>query len=313
MQKLLGRARLGGYFKCFGVKTEKKLVKCLVVSKVFYNFALSNLKQTFINLLNFTTMKKEMTSEDIIPMEQITNLLERPLTSVDSVLEIKERDITARSEFNKVMYLVYEGKLRQFKIKKGIKFPFNWYRKFTNGEGVSRQITNILIIEVAGIGELAVDARMWGYTFNFYIYDSIEDFKADNYSVLSREHLCDRMQDIYDNVCTIGGVGDKYLHRYTWNGTTAVVYSLKENISLFFTYDANEFDNQMHGWYEGYATKEECENDNAIQVAVFASEDEEKKNEVQNVVVKCSIAINGIAYDVTDEETLEKIKKLLNY
>lgn len=227
-------------------------------------------------------MRKEMLKEDIIPMEQITNLLERPLANVSDYLEIEHRDITARSEFNKVMYLVYEGQLRQFKIKKGIKFPFNWYRKFTKyGEGFGRQITNILLIEVAGIGELAVDARMWGHTFNFYIYDSIDDFKADNGRVLGREYFEKRMQDIYANVCTLGGMSNKYLYRYTWDGTRAIQYSLKENISLFFTYDANEFDNQMHGWYEGYITKEECEKDNAIQVAVFAEEDEEKDNYAQ--------------------------------
>lgn len=259
-------------------------------------------------------MRKEMTKNDIIPMEQITNLLERPLTSVDSSLEIEHRDITARSEFNKVMYLVYEGQLRQFKIKKGIKFPFNWYRKFAKyNEGFGEHISNILIIEVAGIGELAVDARMWGYSFDFYIYDSIEDFKADKGRELKREYFEKRMQEIYANVCTLGGLSNKYLYRYTWDGTRANIYSLKENVSLFFTYDANEFDNQMHGWYDGYATKEECEEDNAIQVAVFAEEDEEKEDEVQNVVVRCTYEIKGTLYDVVDDETLAKIKKLLNF
>ena len=82
---------------------------------------------------------------------------------------------------------------------------------------------------------------------------------------------------------------------------------------MFFTYDANEFNNQMHGWYEGYATKEECEKDNAIQVAVFADEDKEKEDKVENVVVRCNIEMNGIIYDVTNDETLAKIRKLLNY
>jgi hypothetical protein len=213
------------------------------------------------------------------------------------------------------MYLVYEGQLRQFKIKKGIKFPFNWHCKFTKyGEGFSREIRNILIIEVAGIGELAVDARMWGNSFDFCIYDSIDDFKADNGRALRREYVIDRMQVIYANVGTLGSVGNKYLYRYTWDGTRAVQYSLKENVSLFFTYDAKEFDNQMNGgWYDGYTTKEECEKDNAIQVAVFAEEDKEKEDETQNVVVRCNIEINGVIYDIVDEETLAKIKKLLNY
>jgi len=218
-------------------------------------------------------MRNEMLQEDIIDMNVIDELLSNPLTSVNSDVEIDCRDITSPREFNKVMYLVYDGKLRQFKIKKGLKFPFNW-TKTINGQ----HITNILIIEVAGLGEFAVSAAFWGYTFNFVVYDSIEDFKQGNGRNLKREWLGNARtleNDVYGNI----GIHSKKLSRWYWNGTNAKVQSLKQNISLFFTYDKDGFNNNMFTWYYGgYATKEECEENNAIQVEVFSdSEAEEEK------------------------------------
>ena len=255
-------------------------------------------------------MRREMTKKDIIPMDFIKELLAKPLTDLSQPLVLKDYYITSRKEFNKVMYLVYEGQLRQFKIKKGIKFPFNFYNPMPDGlnGSSSKRINNILIIDVAGIGELAVAAPFWGYTFEFYIYDSVDSFKNGDGRPLYSNITELMLRDIFSNV---GTIESSNLVRYTWNGTNAVRCPLQENVSLFFTYDDKTFDNQMHGHYDGYATKDECERDNAIQLAVFA--EDEKEEEPQNVVVRCNIEINGEIYDIVDDETLLKIKKLLNY
>ena len=257
-----------------------------------------------------TFTREEMTREDIIDMDYIKHLLATPLSTIKNEPRVAAREITSPSEFNKIMYLVFEGQLRQFKIKRGIKFPLDWKRNL-NG----REVRNILIIDVAGIGELAVCADRSGYNFHFDIYDSVEEFKIGNARNLRKLYLGVRenisLESIYSNVGTFENF---VLYRYKWNGTNAVRYPLNENVCLFLVYDANHVSNLMDlVSYEGYATKEECEKDNAIQVAVFAEEDEEKEDEVQNVVVRCNIEINGVIYDVVDDETLAKIRKLLNY
>lgn len=217
------------------------------------------------------------------------------------------RSIMNAREFGKTMYLVYEGQLRQFKIKKGLKCPFNW--TITHG---GERLLHILFLDIAGVGECAVKAQMYGYQFGFHVYNTIEDFKDNKPYELSRCYCDDAtMQKIYANV---GTLDYNSLVRYVWNGTSAQAYPLKDNVSLFFTYDKNGFDNQMKNEdFIGYATKEECERDNAIQVAVFADEEEKEDEVAQEVIVRCSIEINGVEYDVANEETLAAIRKILNY
>lgn len=239
-------------------------------------------------------MRKQMTSEDIISMEAIKALLEQPITSINErslgggIVEVKDRDITSRNMFGKTFYLVYQGQLRQFRIKKGIKFPFNWKTSFG-----TRTISNIWIIDVAGIGELAVDARMWGYAPDFEIYESIEAFKANEPFQVKRIWLGQDkggLEEIYKNI----GMDNGVLCRWYWNGTMAERKYLNKNISLFFTYDGNGFDNNMGGCiYVGYATKEECEKDNAIKVAVFADSEADEEEKEFCITFKSEISVNA--------------------
>lgn len=255
-------------------------------------------------------MRPEMNIKDIIPMSVVESLLLDPQRTVERALEVRDacENIMDAREFGKTMYLVYEGQLRQFKIKKGMKFPFFNYRLSYNEES----FRHVLILDIAGVGERAVKADMYGYRFAFNVYDTIEDFKGNKPYQLSRKYLnMDKLGEIYSNVGTM-----RYspLVRYIWNGTSAQAYPLKDDVSLFFTYDKNGFDNQMKNEdYFGYVTKEECERDNAIQVAVFADEEEKEDEVVQEVIVRCSIEINGVEYDVVNEETLAAIRKILNY
>lgn len=255
-------------------------------------------------------MRQEMNVKDIIPMSVVESLLLDPQRNVKTALQVRSGggNIMNAREFGRTMYLVYEGQLRQFKIKKGMKFPFN-YTPSHNGESFQ----HVLILDIAGIGECAVKADMYNYQFAFHIYNTIEDFKDNKPYQLSRKYLdMDKLGEIYSNVGTMAPY--KPLVRYIWNGTSAQSYSLKDNVSLFFTYNENGFDNQMvNEDYSGYANKEECERDNAIQVAVFADEEEKEDEVAQEVIVRCSIEINGVEYDVVNEETLAAIRKILNY
>jgi len=252
-------------------------------------------------------MNKEMTWRDIIPMTKINEILSNPLTYVNDsfgslcLANVCGHDITSTDEFGKIFYLVYKGQLRQFRIKKGIKFPFNWITTI-DGE----RINNILIINVAGVGELAIKAQMWGYSPNFNIYESVDDFKLGKPYELNRTYLkVDDFNNIYRGVCTFE---HNCMLRYTWNGTSVDDYGLCEEVSLFFTYDKNRFYTSMKDVkYKGYATKEECENDNAIQVAVFADEEEPK----QKREVLTTILINGSDKFSVNEKVLNTILKLV--
>ena len=250
-----------------------------------------------------------MTSEDIISMEAIKAILEQPITSISErslgggIIEVKDRDITSRNMFGKTFYLVYQGQLRQFRIKKGIKFPFNWKTSFS-----TRTISNIWIIDVAGIGELAVDARMWGYAPEFEIYESIEGFKADKPFQVKRMWLGEGnggLEEIYKNI----GIDNDVLCRWYWDGTRAERKNLNKDICLFFTYDENGFDNHMEGRiYDGYATKEECEKDNAIKVAVFADDETEEEKKFR-ITFTSAISVNA----KNAEEAMKLFEKIKLY
>lgn len=254
-------------------------------------------------------MRQEMNISDIIPMSVVKSMMEEPFIDAKVSLKVNNfRDIMDAREFGKTMYLVYGGQLRQFKIKKGMKCPFNLANAY-KGE----RLSHVLFLDIAGVGECAVKAEMYGYRFAFRIYKSVEDFKSNKPYEPSRIYYDSAsMQKIYANV---GTLYYDCLVRYIWNGTSAQAYPLTDNVSLFFTYDKNGFDNQMKNEdYIGYVTKEECERDNAIQVAVLFADEEEKEDEDEReVIVRCSVEINGEEYDVVNEETLAAIRKILNY
>ena len=250
-------------------------------------------------------MLYELKDDQIVPINVVNGLLSKR-HDLKEPLKIRcdGKSITKITEFNKVKYLVYKGKLRQFKIKRGIKYPF-----FSNVCVGRISVNNLLIVDIAGLGEVGVLANTYGYTFNFYVYDSVEDFKKKNAATLGETYLKEEtLKRIYANDGSFDDCG--VFCRYYWDGVMAKPYTPKHDVSLFFTYDKNGFDTNMPTFYEGYPTKEECEKDNTIQVEYLNDEADNEKDSL-NVVIHVSVEINGVKSVVADDDTLAKVKNIL--
>ena len=220
-------------------------------------------------------------------------------SSITSFKVASDKRALDPSLFGKVFYMVYEGTLRQFKILKGYLFFGN--------EGcapsVRRSISdNMYLIEVAKVGRMFVYG---GYdaSLPFTFYESVEDYKNGNPVEQNNPYLgVDKVREIVQNVfsCEVDEKWE-FPRRWKWDGAVAQCY--KVSLPLYLEYDGEgEFYAPI--WfnsYDGYASKEECEEDNEIKVVTFDDEEtfEEKKEKV---------VVLGIHLELTESD----IKKLKN-
>lgn len=206
------------------------------------------------------------------------------------------------SEIGKTLFLVYNGVLRQFRIKEVVVFPFNW--------GIKRREActnyhNVTTLEVAGVGMLKVGLYMYGGEFNCKIYESVDDYKSNKcykmrYTRLSKENCGKRFgvtlsdRDIFSS-CS--------LLRWQWNGTRAYSESTCELMPVCYIVDetCSRFpDEWSPDRLSGYYTKEECEKDNSINICCFDGEGKEKAEEKKTI--RLSIEI--------EESDIDKIKSI---
>lgn len=227
-------------------------------------------------------MEKELKSEYIIN-EKMNDIIASPMTSIphNDVLKLYNSTIRRypKDIFNKTMYLVYKGALRQFKIRKEFIFPFNYTRTIGNGF-LSIYIRNVYLIEIAGIGELYVLANQWGYAFNFNIYETIEDFKVDNHYDKCEQMKLDEIEKLYANHCSFS---HDVAYQFEWNGVSVDWCKWVDDVSLFFTFDGKEYalpKELANTVFDLYPSKEECENANTINIIGFDDIEEEKEYEV---------------------------------
>lgn len=217
--------------------------------------------------------------------------------------------ILSSSLFNKTMYLVYNGVLRQFRIKKAYIFPFTC--QYVNEDYIGG-IHCVYLMDIAGIGELHVVGNFWGYAFDFNIYESIENYKKGVSIDLRGKYKyidLDYMKKLYSKYCSIEM---NKLYRYVWNGIAAEPILWNTNISLYIVYDGKKcsLPKELEDMsYEGYPSKEECEKDNTINVACFADSDEEEQE--QEFEVSASIKIKDVDYDSARIKVLELVKNNL--
>ena len=255
-------------------------------------------------------MARELKEKDIISVIMV-NELNNPLACVSSLkLETKYVYHLPSRMFDKTMYVVYNGKLCQFRIKKEFIYPFTTTRTYRNG---LVHLANVYLIEVAGHGEMYVLANMYHYDFDMDIFESVEDFKAGKKINLPHSTIeVEDMNRIYNGLCTFDDSYHPNALRYTWNGTSAESYKFSNNVSLYIMYDGKNFTlpSEMYEQdYYGYATKEDCEKDNAIQVACFADDDSDDGDEDVDKVIK--FTFNYVEYEVTREQ-LETLKKIID-
>lgn len=256
-------------------------------------------------------MEKELKSEMIVT-DWLNNVKKKNHMNISGSLKL-ERPIYrfCSSEYNKPLYLVYDGKLRQFRLKKTYIFPFNYTYKCD----VRRAVRKVEVIDIAGVGEVAVIAQMWDYAFEFEMFESVEDFKAKNpYQMKHFTISRDILRNLYFDICTITDEYTPNLYRYFWNGTSAEIVKFDTNLCLFFSYDREngysldkEFERFWKNYKPTYAQKEICEKDNPIEVVYFA--DKETENKEEEEVVEFDVL--GVKYTTTKED-IEKLRDFLD-
>ena len=253
-------------------------------------------------------MEKELTSKVIVPTFRVDEMLSE--TMIDNA-RIKSDWVhyIAPSVYNKVYYLVYQGMLRQFKIIKSVRFPLTCGWQYNN-----EHIHTLALLNIAGIGETWIVANMWEYGLPFKVYKSVTNYEKGENLRWGVSSDAKHINEIYKGVCTfekngdIGGTSSPM--RWYWSGTCAKPSELT-NVPFYFIVDAKglHFPNtalDAISDYDGYATKEECTDDNKVKVACF---DDDKSSQYENKKVVGEFF--GMKISLTKEQ-LMSVKEYIN-
>lgn len=246
-----------------------------------------------------TTSQKELDCKDIID----GSVVFKTIGNVAEVRACKYVFHLHPSSYGRKYFLVYNGKLRQFKLIRTFLCPWNYNIK-NNG----KRIEAIHQLEICGIGNVFIAHRSGsGSDFPCKVYYSVETYKKGDEVYLGYEA---------DNLAKLNpfGISLEYDHSYfhgendyvakmwRWNGTAAVSENI-HNVPMFYSFDGKDYDVtskcELPSGY--YTTKEECEKDNAIEVEYFA--EEEPKTTTETIL--------GVKCELTDDEK-KKIKELIS-
>ena len=210
-------------------------------------------------------------------------------------------------DFNKKFFLVYNGKLRQFKFIKQAHFPFGYAYNTRTINDRDTRVNDAILINVAGIGETWVDCLCYGKV-PFDVFESVENYKNGvKYEIAYFNFTLDEMKAAYANIWDFANVGYAYpkVAVYNWDGTKVVRVFPKINVSIGLTWDGDQIETGMDDtMYPFYVTEEECREDNDIEVEYLDGEKEEPKEKRRKGLFV------GLAYDLTDDE-VKTIKELI--
>ena len=216
-------------------------------------------------------------------------------------------------EFNRPFFLVYDGALRQFKIKKQHIFPFSTRPKGIAIDGTTTRISSLIVIDIAGLGEITVLGSSLVYTLGklpFDVFESVEDYRNGLtydfcYMTVSSENIV----EVYaKQICFESFLSSYRAVGYKWDGTKTVMEYLTTDISLGFSWDGVKFISGMEGVKRPYyLSKEECENDNSIKVEYFATLDENEGKDDERTEGE----FLGLGFSLTDDE-IEIVKHLIS-
>lgn len=234
-------------------------------------------------------MEKELTDLHILGNVRVNDFV-----SASDMCFRSERGLYLKGEeYGKTYYLVYHGKLRQFRFLRTIVFPFTYGIKKRDSLG---NYFNVTVLDVAGVGTLNVGCFIYYGELNFPIYESIEDYKngkahKPGYFTINKE--CNEKRYGVKLICKDRFFNsNESLYRWVWNGTCAELELVHDMIPICFIRDADgiHFPNDWsREFLSGYATKEECEQDNEISVCCFAGE--EPKQQPTEKTIRLSVEI----------------------
>lgn len=219
----------------------------------------------------------------------------------DDYLHIKPLE---KREYGRKLFLVCDGKLRQFMFLKSIFFPFitqHGYRNFT--EMYERQRVDVL--RVAGIGDVyAVSTRHDSCSFT--IFKSIDDYKngieyIPNICADVRDEVVESLRQMFE----VESSGDIYY--YKWNGAQVVRCSIS-NAPHYVEYGKNgvsldeEFLSEWADRTDIYKSAKECSDSNEIQIELLDDDDYAEQEKTFKVKVL------GVDCDATEKELRNAIK-----
>ena len=254
-----------------------------------------------------TTNQMELDPKDIIDESfiyrniNVNSGADREIRASDYVFHLYP------ASYGRKYFLVYKGKLRQFKMVRTYLCPWNY--NFTHN---GKRVVAIHELEICGLGTIFV-AHNNGSGTNFVckVYHSVEHYKngQDAYLGYKADNLAEINIFPFDFVKEPSYFSNCELvaKMWRWNGTRAVAENVT-NVPMFYSFDGDNYEIPNEEDYElpcgYYCTKDMCEKDNAIEVEYFA--EEEESNEVKTTTE----TIFGIEYQLTEDEK-NKLKELV--
>lgn len=235
--------------------------------------------------------------EDFIKREITTR---NPLT-IDATIKFQ---VIGNEDINKKLFMVYNGVLRQFRVKKQVFFPFNYTYTLRD-----TKVYSAILIEIASIGKKWVRAYN-SYPFGslpFDVFASVDDYKRNiPYQINYYTHNASDIAALYTDFgfCSFSKTYSTYNSRvYKWDGVKVVSFGRKTNVRLCFIWDGIEFDiNNKNVKKPFYVFEEDCRLDNSIKVEYFTDDEEDTTEDDLDVIVDVSVKI-----------TKSNVDKLLNF
>lgn len=216
-------------------------------------------------------ISKELTLNQIASTDFVESVEKNPINHLEGVYftesEISYIDITM---FNKVFYLVFKGKLHQFKIIKTIRFPMSVKWEYDN-----EYVDALTLINIAGVGLRWIISNEWGYGLPFEFYKNVECFKKGLYYNIDCVNGSAKVSDIFGDLFAAKMLKSIISNRlypvvWKWDGLRAVCSAVVD-VPLFFVVDAEGIHLPAAAKKDyGYRSKEECEKNNSLKVVCFA-------------------------------------------
>ena len=251
-----------------------------------------------------TTNQLELDPRDIIDGSVIYRSLEK-----SDIRAKKYAFHLYPSAYGRMYFLVYMGKLRQFKVIRTYVCPWNY--TFTHNE---KRVMAIHELEICGIGKVFV-AHNDGSGTNFVckIYHSVEGYKneEEGYLGYNADNL-EELQPFTSSVVAEQSFVSNYdyvMKVWRWNGVRAVAeYATK--VPSFYSFDGKNLEipnAENYALPKGYyKTKEECEKDNTFEVECFGEKENTEKKDVEVEVTIASVTMK------VKESQLDDVIKYIN-
>ena len=250
------------------------------------------------NMEKGTFELRELSEWQVIPTKTVEGWIGSKVNldevSVDAMARFS---IIKGKEFGKPYFCVYDGVLRQFKVKRQFVLPFTKTYKYRDLSGNEHSCRSAILLSVAGVGDMWVNGASMCYVYGripFSVFLTVEDYKERKPYVLEYAELGAKdITETYSKVWSFTKTYATYRSRlYEWDGTKAVPVKGRNRVVLGFTWDGTRADIGMSPTAAPYyLTIEDCERDNSIKVEYFADEEpaEESERDVYEVIFGVSL------------------------